>query len=728
MKQVVQNFKTGCLGVKEVPAPLVRDGGVLVQNRCSLISAGTERASVDLARRSLIGKAKGRPDLVRQVLDRVQRDGLWETVQAVWNRLDADAPLGYSCAGVVLEVGRDAPGFERGDRVACAGGGYASHAEVVSVPRNLTVKVPEGVDDEGAAFATVGAIALQGLRVAEMTIGDRVGVIGLGLIGQIAVQLLAAAGCRVFGVDIVPERAALALRMGAAEARSGSDEEVAASVAAFTEGRGLDAVIITAASDDSGPVALAGEISRDKGRVVAVGAVKMEVPRRVYYEKELDLRLSRSYGPGRYDPEYEEKGIDYPFGYVRWTERRNMEAFVDLLARGRVDVRPLVTHRFRVEDASEAYDMIVEGREPCLGVLLTYDPPAEALRRPRVELKAEGAGAQRRLRGEEVGVGVIGAGNFARGTLLPALKRLDRVRLRGIVSAGGLHARSAGRRFGFDYCASDAEEIFRDEECDAVLIATRHHLHASLACRALAARKHVFVEKPLALNEAELKEVLSAARTSGCLLTVGFNRRFAPLVGRLKDHFEGRSEPLSMSYRVNAGPLPAESWVQDPAEGGGRIVGEVCHFVDLMCHLTGATPQVVYAQAIPSPHPVPDTLNVHLRFSDGSIGNICYWSNGDSSYPKEHLEVFSGGGIAVLNDFRELTCVRGGRRRRFRERQDKGHRAGLRAFIEAIRRGAEAPIPLQDAAAVTLTTFSIHESLRAGAPIPIPDATDLFAT
>lgn len=726
MKQIVQNFKTGRLSVEEVPPPLVRGGGVLVQNRCSLISAGTERMSVDLARRSLLGKAKERPDLVRQVLDKVQRDGLWETAKAAWSRLDADVPLGYSCAGVVLEVGRDAPGFEQGDRVACAGAGYASHAEVVWVPKNLTVKVPEGVDDEDAAFVTVGAIALQGLRVAEVTLGDRVGVIGLGLIGQIAVQLLTAAGCQVFGIDIVPERAALALQMGASEARAGSDEEVAASVATFTEGRGLDAVLITAATDDNGPVALAGEISREKGRVVAVGAVKMDIPRRAYYQKELNLRLSRSYGPGRYDPDYEERGIDYPFGYVRWTEKRNMEAFVDLLARRRIDVRPLVTHRFRVEDALQAYDMIVEGREPSLGVLLTYGCPAEALRRSRVELKTEGP--RRQLKGQEIGVGVIGAGNFARGTLLPALRRLDRVRLRGIVSAGGFHARSAGGRFGFDYCASDAQEVLRDEGCDAVLIATRHHLHASLVCRALAARKHVFVEKPLALNEAELREVLSAAQTSGCLLMVGFNRRFAPLVARLRGHFEGRTEPLAVSYRVNAGPLPADSWIQDPAEGGGRIVGEVCHFVDLMCHLTGATPQVVYAQAIPSPHPIPDTLNIHLRFGDGSVGHIGYWSNGDPSYPKEYLEVFSGGKIAVLNDFKELTCARGGRQRRVRERQDKGHRAELGAFLEAIRRGVEAPIPLQDAAAVTLATFSIHESLRTGAPVPVRDATALFAT
>ncbi len=720
MKQVIQSFKTGRMSVEEVPAPIVRSGGVLVQNRCSLISAGTERMTVDMARKSLIGKAKERPDLVRQVLDKVQRDGLLETLRAVRGRLDSDVPLGYSCAGVVLEVGKDALEFKAGDRAACAGAGYANHAEVVFVPKNLAVKIPEGLDDERAAFVTLGAIAMQGLRVGEVMLGERVGVIGLGLIGQIVVQLLTAAGCQVFGIDLVPDRAALALRMGAVRAESGSVEEVAAAVEAFTEGRGLDAVLIAAATGDNGPVTLAGDISREKGRVVVIGAVKMDIPRQAYYQKELDLRLSRSYGPGRYDPGYEERGVDYPFGYVRWTERRNMEAFLDLLARGRIDVGPLITHRFRVEDALQAYDLILEGREPSLGILLTYNRPAEMLRGTKVSLNTEVS----RPRGPEVGVSLIGAGNFAQGTLLPALKRIGQVRLRGVVSAGGLHARAAGRRFGFDYCASDADEVLRDEESDAVLITTRHHTHAKLACRALAAGKQTFVEKPLALNEAELQGVLSAARQSGCMLTVGFNRRFAPLVARLKGHFEGRAEPLTMSYRINAGPIAAENWIQNPAEGGGRIVGEVCHFVDLMCHLTGARPDVVYAQAVASTLPIPDTLNVHLRFEDGSVGSICYWSNGDPSYPKEYLEVFSGGRVAVLDDFRTLICIRDGRKRRIRERQDKGHRAELRAFIEAVRKGSEAPIPLRDAAAVTLATFSIHESLRTGAPANIPDAFD----
>ena len=720
MKQVIQDFRTGRLSVEEVPPPAPGAGGVLVRTTRSLISAGTERMVVDLARKSLLGKAVERPDLVKQVLDKVRRDGIWETVRTVQSRLETAIPLGYSCSGAVLEVGRDAAGFEKGDRVACAGGGYANHAEVVFVPKNLAVKIPGEVDFESAAFVTVGAIALQGVRVAEASLGDRVGVIGLGLIGQITVQLLAAAGCRVFGIDIRPSRAELALRLGASQTGTGSSQDVLDAVARFTDGHGLDAVLIAAASDDSGPVELAGRISRERGRVVAIGAVRMEIPRQDYYRKELEFRLSRSYGPGRYDPLYEEKGIDYPYGYVRWTEKRNMDSFVGLLEQGKVDVKPLVTHRYPIADALQAYETLTEGRESCLGIILTYDTPEEVAQKARVELRPEKRARPKGAQ-EGTGVSVIGAGRFAQSTLLPILKKEGNVRLRGIASAKGLSAGTAGKRFGFDFSTSDIEEILRDEQCEAVLIATRHNLHAPLACRAMDAGKHVLVEKPLALNEDELNRVLEAHRGTDRLLMVGFNRRFAPLARLLKRHFEGRTEPLTIGYRINAGPVPFDSWIRDPAEGGGRVVGEVCHFVDLMAFLCDAVPQVVYAQAVTSNDQTDDSLNIQVRFKDGTIGTIGYWSNGDVSYPKEYMEVFSGGRIGVLDDFSELILVRDRQRRRTRDRQDKGHREELRAFLGAVREGAGSPIPLDDAAAVTLATFCIHESLRTGSPVDIAD-------
>jgi len=728
MKQIIQNFKTGILSVEEVPSPVVKPDGVLVRTACSLISGGTERSAINLAQKSLLGKARQRPDLVKQILSKVQRDGVWETIKTVQGRLDTHMPLGYSCSGIVTACGEHITEFTPGDRVACAGAGYANHAEVVSVPRNLVVKIADEVAYDAAAFVTVGSIALQALRVTDAQIGERVGVIGLGLVGQLTVQLLSAAGCSVFGLDILPSRAELSLRMGATQSTTGSPEEILASVMAFTRQRGLDAVLITADTENNGPVELAGDLLREKGRVVVVGAVKMDIPRRVYYQKELDLRLSRSYGPGRYDRQYEEKGIDYPFGYVRWTENRNMEAFAGLIASGKVDVKQLVTHRFSIEDALQAYDMISENKEPHLGVLLTYGGSSDSPDKRSLILQPARTGKEKSAN-ECPGISCVGAGNFATSVLLPALKKIPGVNLRGLATAGGISAKKAGDKFKFAYCTTDISEVLGDDATDAVIIATRHNLHSQLSMQALASGKHVFVEKPLSLSRSSLKDLIGALQKSDRFLTVGFNRRFSPFARQILEDIKDRSDPLAMSYRINAGAVPEDHWTRDPVEGGGRILGEICHFVDLMTFFCGALPLRVYAHGmdLPGSQVENDTLTVDLKFQDGSIGTISYFANGDNSFSKEYLEIFQGGSVTTLEDFRKLRTIKNGKCKRFKTwRQDKGHEAGLRIFLEAVRTGSEPPICLNELIGVTLTTFCIQESMRTGQPVDIPDASSFY--
>lgn len=714
MKQVLQHVRSGELEVAEVPEPSSRSGGVTVRNVASLISAGTEKMTIDFAGKSLIGKAKERPDLVRQVLDKVKKDGLIPTVQAVLSRLDQPIPLGYSCAGVVEEVGRSAAEFQPGDRVACAGMGYASHANVVFVPKNLVVRIPDDVSFEDAAYVTLGAIALQGVRIADVRLGENVAVIGLGLLGQLTVQILKASGCRVIGIDLDPAKVSLARDLGADLAVLRS-EDVAGAVAAFTEGIGVDAVVITAATESNDPIELAGEISRDRGTVSVVGAVKMDVPRRVYYEKELQLRLSRSYGPGRYDPSYEEGGHDYPIGYVRWTERRNMQEFLRLVATGQVTPSRLTTHRFPIEEAEKAY-AIVTGKDPqpFLGIVLTYPEERKGSPVRTVQLRAPAPRAGR------VGVGFIGAGNFARAVLLPRFAKAKDAELIGVCTARGVTARSTGEKFGFRYCTTDAARLLEDESVAAVVIATRHGSHARFAADALRAGKAVFVEKPLAINEEQLAGVLEAQAETGGLLTVGFNRRFSPLSARLKEAFSGAG-PLAIQYRVNAGPIPASIWVHDPEEGGGRIIGEVCHFVDLIQFLTEDEPVEVFAHGLGGPTAgLHDTVTITLRLRRGSIASINYFSTGDKSYPKERIEVFGGGRIGVLDDFRELVISQGGKREKVRRlSQDKGFDQEIAAFLAAVQEGREPPIPLRSIIATTRATFAIEESLRTGRPVPV---------
>src|SRR5207248_5238287 len=578
MKQVLQSARTGSIEVAEVPPPRVLPGCVLVRIAASLVSAGTERASSEFASKNLLQKAKSRPDLVMDAIAKVRRDGLFSAISAVRNRLDQPQALGYSSAGTIIEVGDGVSDLKPGDRVACAGATFAVHAECACVPRLLVARIPAAdVDFESAAFATVGAVAIHGVRTAEAKIGEVVGVIGAGLLGQLSVQILNAAGCRVIVIDPVQSRADLAARSGALAATTLEAEFRDLSLA-HSGGKGLDSVLITAETPSSGPVNLASQVARDRGVVVAVGTVGMELQRKLYYEKEIDFRVSRSYGPGRYDDAYEQKGRDYPIGYVRWTETRNMEAFLDLLSSGRLNLTPLITHRFPVQQAKEAYDLITgHTNEPFLGVLITY--PWQSREQPSVHVVI-GQGQPSKGLTNDLCIGLLGAGTFATNTLLPAIKKIPRAKMVGICSATGSHSRHAAEKFGFSYCTSDENQIFNDHAINTVVIATRRHLHASQVLSALRAGKNVFCEKPLCLNEPELVEIVRcyASQPAGQRLLVGFNRRFAPMALQMKVFLSSPKEPLTMHYRVNAGFVPPDHWVNDPEQGGGRILGEVCHF------------------------------------------------------------------------------------------------------------------------------------------------------
>ena len=720
MKQLLQNARSGEIEVAEVPTPQLLPGCVLVRVVTSLLSSGTERAASAFASKNLVQKAVARPDLVRDLIRKVRRDGLLSAMQVARARLDQPLALGYSSAGTVIAVSNDIDDIHPGDRVACAGAGYAVHAEFARVPRLLVAKFPNcsEVSFDEAAFTTLGAVALHGIRTADVTLGDVVAVIGLGLLGQLTVQLLKAAGCRVLGVDLVQERAELALHLGADRATASSDA-FADLCRQETRGNGVDSILITADTASSDPVNLAAMVARDRARLVAVGAVGLDIDRRLYYGKELDLRVSRSYGPGRYDSAYEQKGLDYPIGYVRWTEARNMEAFLTLVAERKLKLESLITHRFPVDSASAAYELITGiTAERSLGVLLTYR--AEQSSSPAIELTPRPRFTTR----PNLALSVIGAGNFAVSTLLPAMKKLDSVDLLGVCSVSGMRARHAAKQFRFSYCTSAPEQIINDACCDAVVIATRHHLHAPQVIAALQAGKHVFCEKPLCIHEGELEEILRAytASPQKPILTVGFNRRFSPMALRLKTFFSEVQEPLTLNYRVNAGSLARDHWVNDPDQGGGRVVGELCHFVDLLIYLTDSIPVKVYARPLPrSDLYGGNNVSVLLDFENGSHATLNYVANGDRAFSKERLEVFAGGSAAVLEDFRRLELLRHGRREVMRSRwkQDKGHKAEVRAFVEAIRRSSGAPISLHEIIATTLTTFCIKNGLASGEPIDV---------
>lgn len=735
MRQVTQNQKTGEVRVEQTPRPALRARGVLVQTAFSLVSAGTERSKVELARKSLLGKARARPEQVKKVLAAVRDQGIVDTYRRVTNRLAALEPLGYSCSGTVTAVGEGVPDLRVGDRVACGGGGYANHAEVNFVPRNLCARVPERsvvAEDalmEGAAFATVGAIAMQGVRQAALAIGETAAVVGLGLIGLLTVQIVKAAGCVVVGFDPDERRRRLARDLGC-DAVAGSAGELAALAQQVSDGIGADAVLVTAASSGSGPVELAARVARDRGRVVVVGAVRLDLPRQPFYDKELDLRLSRSYGPGRYDPAYEEHGHDYPVGYVRWTEQRNMASFVRLVATGALRTAPLVTHRYPIADAESAYSLITRGTQPYLGVVISYAGEGEALAAPappEPPAVVSAPAAPRALLSPPrplVRIALVGAGSFAQNVLLPALQADPNVRLATVVTSSGLAAASVARRFGFARSAGDPEEVFGDPEVDAVVVATRHDSHARLAAAALRAGKAVFVEKPLAIDLPQLDE-LAAARAAAPRgdVMVGFNRRFAPATAAVRAWMRPVPEPLVLTYRVNAGYIPRTHWVQDPAVGGGRLVGEGCHFLDLLVDLAGSAPATVSASALPdSGRYAEDNFVVRVAFANGSLGVLTYVACGSTAAGKERLEVFGGGRTAVIDDFRrahlalgEEKTTKGGTF----ARQDKGHAAEVAAFLAAVRSGGPSPVPFAESVRTMQLTFAAQESIRLGRPVPL---------
>jgi predicted dehydrogenase/threonine dehydrogenase-like Zn-dependent dehydrogenase len=716
MKQVLQNRKTGRPFVGEVPMPALQRGRVLVRSVASLISAGTERAAVELISKGLVQEARERPDLVKAVVSKVKTDGFFNTIASVRDKMAASQALGYSAAGVVMAIAEDVSEFRIGDRVACAGVGFASHAEVLSVPKNLCVHLPEPVSFEAGAFGTLGAIALQGVRLAEPTLGESVVVIGLGLVGQLTVQLLKANGCRVFGLDLDPERASLARELGA-DMATVSNDETPKLVETWTRGRGADAVLITAATDSNHPVELAAKVSRLKGRVIVVGMTGLDIPRAPFFSRELRLIVSMSYGPGRYDPDYEERGHDYPLPYVRWTEKRNIESFLELVADNRVNVDRLTTHRFPVTEAERAYQLIsADSKEPYLGVVLNYDPETEVTRKIPLTTSAM------RKADKSIVLGVIGAGGYVPTMLLPHFKN-EEIEFRSIATASGISAHDVGKRFGFAYAVSSADEIIDDPEINLVLIGTRHDLHAELARKSLERNKNVFVEKPLALNDEELSAVLDAAQSSTGRLMVGFNRRFSPLVQQAKNFFSDRNTPLSILYRVNAGRIPKEHWLQDPHEGGGRIIGEVCHFIDLMQFLTDARPVSVFAESVSGKSDKTvdvDSVFITLRFADGSNGSVAYLSEGDKSLPKERVEIFGAGKSFVLDDFRRASLHKDGREEQVTLRaQDKGQQAQVSAICASVLDGGGPPISLEELAATSRATFRTLDSLREHQPFAI---------
>jgi predicted dehydrogenase/threonine dehydrogenase-like Zn-dependent dehydrogenase len=727
VKQVVRSSRKGEVRVDEsaVPRPGARD--VLVRNAFSLLSAGTEKSALEFDEKSLIAKARSRPDLVRKVVDRARREGVGAALTAALNKLDEVRPLGYSCAGIVEAVGSDvtAGTLRPGMRVACSGANYANHAEFVSVPASLCTPIPGNVSFDSACYVTVASIALHGVRLANPTLGERAAVIGCGLIGQITVQMLVASGVSVLAIDTNPQRVELAVARGAARGACLGRDDVRSAAAAMTDGFGVDFAIVCASTASSDPIDLAAEICRDRGRVISVGATGLTLPRRPFYEKELSFNISRSYGPGRYDPAYEEGGIDYPIGYVRWTEGRNFEAVLDLIARGALNLEMLTTHRFPIERATEAYDLIRSGGEPFLGVLLEYPvshDPSSGLRPPprtrgEGELSAESREGARAPLADAVSF--IGAGAFARAVLLPAFRKAG-ARFGTIASAAGLSASDLGKKFEFARIASEHEAT--NDESASVVIVTRHDSHAPLAAEALGRGKNVFVEKPLAITSDGLDDVLDAASGAKGVLMVGFNRRFAPASRLLRDTFAKAEEPLVMHARVNAGAIPMNHWIQSDEIGGGRIIGEACHFVDWMTFVCGSLPVQVYAAAVDANRadfPNRDQCAMTLRFANGSVGTIAYVARGDTRLAKEYFEVFAGGMSAVLDDFRKLTLYSGGRGRvLWRGAQDKGHSSEVAEFLRATR-DKKAPISLAELRAVTLATFAAEESLRSGMPVAI---------
>jgi predicted dehydrogenase/threonine dehydrogenase-like Zn-dependent dehydrogenase len=721
MKQVAQNYKSGDLAVLDVPVPACLPGGVLVRSLYSLISTGTEMMKVSEARMSLVGKARARPDQVRKLLSSVAQQGALVTYQKAMNRLDSYTPLGYSLCGVVVEVGVGAEQFSVGQLVAAAGNEFALHAEVNWVPTNLCVPVPDGVAAEHAAFATVGAIAMQGVRRAEVALGEIACVIGLGLIGQLVVRLLVASGVQVVGLDVVEARCRLAEKAGALICAAPDDDglrEVERVLLDRTAGLGADHVLLAAGGDSNGPVEVAARLARDRARVVDIGKTRLDLPWNAYYDKELDVRFSRSYGPGRYDDRYELEGIDYPAGYVRWTERRNLACFLDLLVDGSVDVASLISGVHPIEEAADVYGQLRTGALRGVGFLLSYRDPQDDISLARTVQRPAQTGSTSsspRLRSSgRVRLGFVGAGNYATSMLLPHLRDNSGLELVSVATTKALSGLNAQRKFGFTTITTDVDSVLDDDNLDAVFIVTRHHSHARLVCQALERGRTVFVEKPLALTEEQLSGVLDTVdRTGNDRIMVGFNRRFAPLFTDLQHRFGTSHGPVSARYLINAGRLDAGSWYLNEELEGSRFAGEGGHFIDTLIALVGQHPVEVYAMGAAG--------NVHstLRFADGSIATVSYVTDGSSRFPKETLDVVGDGRNGRLENFQRVTVwsSKGKNGHRVLAGQDKGQRTQLQRFVDAVRTGSEMPIPLQSLVATTRATLAVENSLSSGRPV-----------
>ncbi|MFN8358420.1 MAG: bi-domain-containing oxidoreductase [Candidatus Kapaibacterium sp.] len=710
MLQVVQFQKTGEMLVEELPAPSCRAGGVLVRTVNTLISAGTERTSVASAQSSMLERARSQPEAVKQVIENVKKDGILATYERVKSKLESYKTLGYSASGIVIESRCEE--FSPGDRVACAGAQFANHAEIISVPKNLTTKIPDNVSFAEAAYTTLGAIALQGVRQADLRLGETVAVIGLGLLGQLTVQFLKASGCRVVGLDINENLFEMAKKYGC-DATFPSSRDSAASIRAFTRGLGTDAVIITASTSSDEPMLLSLDIARKKSPIVIVGAVPMNVPRSPFYEKELELKISCSYGPGRYDPSYEEGGNDYPAGYVRWTENRNMGAFLDLIADGKVDVKSMTTHHFPVTAAKDAYDLITGKKsEPYLGIVLDYPERKEALNRTVKVSNFE--------KKSSIGIGFVGLGSFAESMLMPPLKSA-KVDFVGVSTGTPVNAKSAAQKYGFRVCSTDSMEIIKNKDVNAIFCASRHDSHARYVLAAIAERKPIFVEKPLCVNREQLTEIDAAVSANNGRVMVGFNRRFSESFRAIKKFYADRSEPMAITYRVNAGFIPKTSWIQDPNQGG-RIIGEGCHFIDTMAYLTGSVPVKVYAEALSSPNREimhHDNVIITIKFADGSVGVLEYFANGDPAVAKEFCQVFCENKVAVMNNFKTVELTLGKKTKTLNFDGSKGQREEVAATIEAIKSGKEMPISYEQIRGVTLATFAAEESMATGAAVVI---------
>jgi len=718
MHHLLQNLKTGALDLKEVPIPACKSGGLFVRTASSLISIGTERSIIALARRSLVGKAQARPDLLKRAIEKAQKEGYYKVFKESMNRPDEPFPLGYSAAGTVLEVGSAVPDFSPGDRVAISGAGFANHAEYNYIPRNLCVPIPGTLSFEEAAFGMVGAIALQGVREGEITFGERVAVIGLGLIGLITMQILESVGCVPIGIDLDPSKVAAAHNLGSTHSINSAEQDPMEYVLGLTEGLGADCVLITAATKENGPIELAQKITRPRGRIVLVGVSAINLDRKYFFDKEISFRVSRAAGPGLLDENYELRGIDYPIGHVRWPERRNIEYFLQLVAAGKVKVKEMITHRFPFAEAVSAYEKLISGEVKGLAVVFTYPEPEAAFDRGALDVVVK---SERVVSPEKrMNTGFIGCGMFTKNVLLPVLREVKEVNLLGMATTQGMTAEHGASKFGFSYCTTDHRKVLDDASVGSVFITTRHDLHGKMVVEALKAGKHVFVEKPLCLDEEELKEIVEAY--NGCSqplsLMVGFNRRFSPHGEDIKKFFAGSKEPFVINCRINAGFIDSAHWTQDSDVGGGRIIGEVCHFVDFVQCITGSAPVRVYTESISGSEKfaVDDNIISTIKCANGSIATITYTSKGNKSYPREIFEIFQGDSVYYLEDFRAAVKVRAGKKEK---KNLMGQDMGYRGELEHFFRGEITKDEVEGYLLNARTVFAMARSLKTGAPVSL---------